>query len=102
MSALAAFGSGAGTGTSSTHASAGLATTTATTATESGGCNLDQLTGAGAAVELAAGASGAAMGHRWRPDRRAERLEPSTSGFRVPSLPPPKVAKSRRKPRSVK
>jgi hypothetical protein len=70
--------------------------------TESGGCNLDQLTGAGAAVELAAGASGAAMGHRWRPDRRAEGLEPSTSGFRVLSLPPPKVAKSRRKPRSVK
>jgi hypothetical protein len=58
--------------------------------------------GAGAAVELAAGASGATTGHRWRPDRRAGRLEPSTSGFRVPSLPPPKVAKSRRKPRSVK
>ncbi|HEX8108758.1 MAG TPA: hypothetical protein VF516_13580 [Kofleriaceae bacterium] len=50
---------------------AGLAATTATTATDDGGCNLDQLTGAGAAVELAAGASGAAMGHRWRPDRRA-------------------------------
>jgi hypothetical protein len=70
--------------------------------TEGGGCNLGQLTGAGAAVEFAAGASGAAMGHLRRSDRRAAGLEPSTSGFRVPSLPPPKAAKFRRKLRSVK
>src|SRR4051812_21603595 len=68
--------------------------------TESGGCNLDQLTGAGAAVKLAAGdrVRPWAIGGVLFAGKKDSTLQPVDG---VPSLSPPKVAKFCRKLRWV-